>query len=126
MHSKSSQNKREKAEQKKGEHDTRALQMMRDRDRERDMKEAKRMAQKYQKPDHEKSLDFLYEPPPGMTKVCVRIARFLEPNIDILQEPEPKPEDIIPDLPENKEVREFLKSAPTKGLWYDSSLLYKL
>ncbi|XP_063673963.1 retinitis pigmentosa 9 protein homolog [Bolinopsis microptera] len=30
---------------------------------------------------------------------------------------EQKPEDCVPDLPENSEVREFLKSAPTKGLW---------
>ena len=27
------------------------------------------------------------------------------------------PEDTIPDLPENIAAREFLKNAPTKGLW---------
>ena len=31
-------------------------------------------------------------------------------------EPE-RPEDSIPDLPENQRAREFLKSAPSKGLW---------
>jgi len=30
---------------------------------------------------------------------------------------EEKPEDSIPDLPENQQAREFLKKAPTKGLW---------
>jgi hypothetical protein len=30
---------------------------------------------------------------------------------------EAPPEDSIPDLPENAAAREFLKSAPTKGLW---------
>lgn len=29
---------------------------------------------------------------------------------------EARPEDAIPDLPENREAREFLKKAPTKGL----------
>ncbi len=28
-----------------------------------------------------------------------------------------RPEDCIPDLPENQAVREFLKKAPTKGLY---------
>eukprot|EP01132_Coremiostelium_polycephalum_P002252 gene2252-2775_t len=28
-----------------------------------------------------------------------------------------RPEDCVPDKPENKEVREFLKNAPTTGLW---------
>ena len=28
-----------------------------------------------------------------------------------------RPEDSIPDLPENAAAREFLKNAPTKGLW---------
>ncbi len=30
---------------------------------------------------------------------------------------EPKPEDCIPDLPENQAAREFLKKAPSKGLF---------
>ena len=30
---------------------------------------------------------------------------------------EDKPEDCIPDLPENEQAREFLSKAPTKGLW---------
>jgi retinitis pigmentosa 9 protein len=33
------------------------------------------------------------------------------------QEEEEKPEDCIPDLPENKDAREFLAHAPSKGLW---------
>lgn len=48
-----------------------------------------------------KSLDFLYEAPPGLYD----------------KEPEEKPEDIIPDTPENAQVRNFLKKAPTSGLW---------
>ena len=30
---------------------------------------------------------------------------------------EERPEELIPDLPENQAAREFLKSAPSKGLW---------
>jgi len=100
VHSKTSQNRKEKAVQKQGDHDSRIDQMIKERDRERDFNEAKRMAQKFQQSVGDKPLEFLYEPPPGMVKEEVE-----------------KPEDAIPDLPENKEVREFLKSAPTKGLW---------
>lgn len=32
-------------------------------------------------------------------------------------EKEPRPEDVIPDEPQNQAAREFLKHAPTKGLW---------
>ncbi|KAH3759510.1 retinitis pigmentosa 9 protein [Pelomyxa schiedti] len=45
-------------------------------------------------------LALLYEPPPGMVK-----------------EEEERPEDCIPDTPENQKAREFLARAPTKGLW---------
>ena len=34
------------------------------------------------------------------------------------KEPEEKPEDEIPDTPENQAAREFLKKAPKQGLWY--------
>ncbi|XP_046911932.2 retinitis pigmentosa 9 protein homolog isoform X2 [Dermatophagoides farinae] len=45
---------------------------------------------------------YSYEkPPPGLFK----------------ENDEEKPEDVIPDLPENKAAREFLAKAPTKGLW---------
>ncbi|RWS30368.1 retinitis pigmentosa 9 protein-like isoform X1 [Leptotrombidium deliense] len=48
-----------------------------------------------------KHIDAFYEKaPPGFVK-----------------EPEERPEDSIPDLPENKAAREFLAKAPTKGLW---------
>jgi len=43
-------------------------------------------------------VDFLYSRPPEY-------------------EPTERPEDIIPDLPENAEAREFLRKAPTTGLW---------
>lgn len=33
------------------------------------------------------------------------------------KETEELPEECIPDLPENKEAREFLAHAPSKGLW---------
>ena len=33
------------------------------------------------------------------------------------QQQEEKPEDCIPDKPENQKAREFLAKAPTKGLW---------
>eukprot|EP00741_Cyanophora_paradoxa_P016208 tig00000042_g15647.t1 len=42
---------------------------------------------------------WLYEPPP------------------VVEKKEPRPEDAIPDLPENAKAREFLAKAPTKGLW---------
>ncbi|UXI19426.1 decarboxylase [Sarcoptes scabiei] len=49
-----------------------------------------------------KHYDAFYEkPPPGL----------------IQDEPKEKPEDVIPDLPENQAAREFLAKAPTKGLW---------
>ncbi|RWS07495.1 retinitis pigmentosa 9 protein-like isoform X1 [Dinothrombium tinctorium] len=48
-----------------------------------------------------KHIDTFYEkPPPGYFK-----------------QPEERPEDTIPDLPENRAAREFLARAPTKGLW---------
>jgi len=100
VHNKGNQNRKEKVTQKQEEHDTRILTMIRDREREKDMAEAQRMAEKFQKSIGDKPLEFLYEAPPGMVKEEVV-----------------KPEDSIPDLPENKEAREFLKQAPSKGLW---------
>ncbi|CAL1265658.1 unnamed protein product [Larinioides sclopetarius] len=35
----------------------------------------------------------------------------------LVKEEEEHPEDCIPDLPENREAREFLSKAPSKGLW---------
>lgn len=35
----------------------------------------------------------------------------------LVQEEKERPEDCIPDCPENKEAREFLSKAPTRGLW---------
>ncbi|GFY43500.1 retinitis pigmentosa 9 protein homolog [Trichonephila inaurata madagascariensis] len=35
----------------------------------------------------------------------------------LIKEDEEHPEDCIPDLPENREAREFLSKAPSKGLW---------
>lgn len=35
----------------------------------------------------------------------------------LVQGKEERPEDCIPDLPENKKAREFLAKAPTRGLW---------
>ena len=35
----------------------------------------------------------------------------------VFQEQEEHPEECIPDLPENKDAREFLAHAPSKGLW---------
>ncbi|KAL6050175.1 Retinitis pigmentosa 9 [Balamuthia mandrillaris] len=46
-------------------------------------------------------VDILYEAPPGLIK----------------EEEEERPEDSIPDKPENRAAREFLAKAPTKGLW---------
>ena len=37
--------------------------------------------------------------------------------IFVFFEEEELPEDCIPDLPENKDAREFLAHAPSKGLW---------
>ncbi|XP_055351286.1 retinitis pigmentosa 9 protein homolog [Paramacrobiotus metropolitanus] len=48
-----------------------------------------------------KHIDTFYEaPPPGF-----------------IREDEERPEDCIPDLPQNQAAREFLASAPSKGLW---------
>lgn len=35
----------------------------------------------------------------------------------LIKEDEERPEDCIPDLPQNQAAREFLSKAPTKGLW---------
>lgn len=35
----------------------------------------------------------------------------------LIKEEEERPEDCIPDLPENQAARKFLSKAPTKGLW---------
>ena len=39
-----------------------------------------------------------------------------EPSKPGADEPD-RPEDTIPDLPENQRAREFLRTAPSKGLW---------
>ncbi|GAB6021199.1 Retinitis pigmentosa 9 protein [Chamberlinius hualienensis] len=39
------------------------------------------------------------------------------PPPGLVKEDEEKPEDCIPDLPENAKARDFLAHAPTKGLW---------
>jgi hypothetical protein len=51
-------------------------------------------------------LDIFYEAPPGLVK-----------------EKEDRPEDVVPDLPGNEHVRDFLAKAPSKGLWYVSQTL---
>ena len=38
---------------------------------------------------------------------------------------EERPEDAIPDLPENQATRDFLKNAPSKGLWLPMGLEVK-
>eukprot|EP00607_Mallomonas_marina_P009451 CAMPEP_0182421780 /NCGR_PEP_ID=MMETSP1167-20130531/7274_1 /TAXON_ID=2988 /ORGANISM="Mallomonas Sp, Strain CCMP3275" /LENGTH=175 /DNA_ID=CAMNT_0024599253 /DNA_START=145 /DNA_END=672 /DNA_ORIENTATION=- len=40
-----------------------------------------------------------------------------EDNENNEKDQEQRPEDDIPDLPENQSAREFLKNAPSKGLW---------
>ena len=42
-------------------------------------------------------------------------------NADETQREE-RPEDAIPDLPENQATRDFLKNAPSKGLWLPMGL----
>ena len=42
--------------------------------------------------------------------------QFVREGEDV-EEEEVRPEDAIPDLPENQAAREFLKSAPTRGLF---------
>uniref|UniRef100_T1J279 Zinc knuckle domain-containing protein n=1 Tax=Strigamia maritima TaxID=126957 RepID=T1J279_STRMM len=42
---------------------------------------------------------------------------YSQPPPGLVQEEREKPEDCIPDEPENREAREFLAKAPTKGLW---------
>eukprot|EP01127_Copromyxa_protea_P020835 TRINITY_DN7014_c0_g1_i3.p1 TRINITY_DN7014_c0_g1~~TRINITY_DN7014_c0_g1_i3.p1 ORF type:complete len:148 (-),score=30.57 TRINITY_DN7014_c0_g1_i3:203-646(-) len=43
--------------------------------------------------------------------------RFMYEPPKIIEEREERLEDSIPDLPENQEVREFLRKAPQQGLW---------
>ena len=40
--------------------------------------------------------------------------------------PQERPEDSIPDLPENQKAREFLRKAPTKGLWMPMGMEVKV
>lgn len=42
---------------------------------------------------------------------------YTQPPPGLIQEERERPEDCIPDLPENRQAREFLAKAPTKGLW---------
>uniref|UniRef100_A0A1E1X667 Putative cbf1-interacting corepressor cir n=1 Tax=Amblyomma aureolatum TaxID=187763 RepID=A0A1E1X667_9ACAR len=42
---------------------------------------------------------------------------YSQPPPGLIQEERENPEDCIPDLPENRNAREFLSKAPTKGLW---------
>ncbi|KAI8521143.1 Retinitis pigmentosa 9 [Branchiostoma belcheri] len=49
-----------------------------------------------------------------------RTSRAVSPDWEIsrlIKENEEKPEDCIPDLPQNQGARDFLAHAPTKGLW---------
>ncbi|XP_040288689.1 retinitis pigmentosa 9 protein [Bufo bufo] len=69
-----------------------------DRKRRRSSSGSIHTTQEIQKIKH---VEIFYEkPPPGLIK-----------------EDEPKPEDVIPDLPGNEHARDFLAHAPTKGLW---------
>jgi len=101
VHSKGNRDRLEKVEQKADEKDSANLNKKRDRDREKDFEDTKKLAEKFNSFHGQRQMGFMYEPPPGMSK----------------DEKETRPEDLIPDLPENKEAREFLKSAPSKGLW---------
>ncbi|XP_078365737.1 retinitis pigmentosa 9 protein-like isoform X2 [Oculina patagonica] len=42
---------------------------------------------------------------------------YEQPPPGIIKEKDELPEECIPDLPENKDAREFLAHAPSKGLW---------
>ncbi|EDO45999.1 predicted protein, partial [Nematostella vectensis] len=42
---------------------------------------------------------------------------YEQPPPGIIKEHEERPDDCIPDLPENQEAKKFLATAPTKGLW---------
>lgn len=52
-----------------------------------------------------KHIDTFYKPPPGLVKGY-----------------EEKPEDCIPDRPENQAARDFLAKAPSKGNWLDAKI----
>jgi len=99
VHNKSNKGKRSKAEE-----DSKKKEVLevtsKERDLEFSMEEAQRMLNNFQKKQRDDALSILYEPPPGITK-----------------EEEEAPEDCIPDKPENQAARDFLKNAPTKGLW---------
>jgi len=100
VHNKSNKSKKSKVEEesKKAEE---LEATSKERDLEYNMEEAQRMLKSnFQKRVSDEALSILYEPPPGITK-----------------EDEEAPEDCIPDKPENQAAREFLKIAPTKGLW---------
>ena len=58
-------------------------------------------------------------PPPDTTNEFVREGS----NAD--ETKQERPEDAIPDLPENQATRDFLKNAPSKGLWLPMGLEVK-
>jgi len=97
-------NKSNKSKKSKVEEESKKSQEMeatsKERDLEYSMEEAQRIFNNFHKKHSEEALSLLYEPPPGITK-----------------EDTEAPEDCIPDKPENQAAREFLKTAPTKGLW---------
>jgi len=52
-----------------------------------------------------------------LTQECAYLCSYEQPPPGIIKEKDELPEDCIPDLPENKDAREFLAHAPSKGLW---------
>lgn len=55
---------------------------------------------------------------PDRDVILQQLGQFAEEgNIKEKEEEEQAPEDSIPDLPENQKAREFLKNAPSKGLF---------
>ncbi|KAF8782718.1 retinitis pigmentosa 9 protein-like [Argiope bruennichi] len=73
----------------------------REKDKKKHRPESKKKGRDVERVQVLKHYDTFYgQAPPGLVK-----------------EEEEHPEDCIPDLPENREAREFLSKAPSKGLW---------
>jgi len=110
VHSKENKNKLEKTNQENELVGAKERLKKRRRDSEREKEETQRLLEEgFQRrrladpnddPQQIRPVDFVYQQPPGMVK-----------------EEEEKPEDCIPDKPENEKARAFLSTAPTKGLW---------
>jgi len=101
VHSKENKIKTYSAKQQQLEQDEISFKQNKTIELQRSVEDSQRLNYDFQRGQNQQPVSFIYEAPPGLFD----------------KSPQERPEDQIPDLPENAAARNFLKSAPTKGLW---------